>query len=205
MPVTVLMLGAGKSKRFGSAKQLANINGKPLVVHCLEQYLINGKPIKGIDKVHIVLGCYKQQIQTLLPIGVEPLEVDSWDLGMGHSLAEGICQLEDISQTGEKITHILITLADQVAINIGIVNRILLTSSEHPSKIVAAKFKDSIGAPVIFPAAYFKQLKELSGDRGAKRVIQQNLDNVMCLAIPEAALDIDTPEDLLSYKTNRIH
>lgn len=204
MSVIVLMLGAGQSKRFKSAKQLANINGKPLVVHCLEQFLINGKPITGIDEIHLVLGCYKQQIQALLPDSVKPLAVKNWQLGMGHSLAEAICQL------GEKTTHVLIALADQVAINTDIVNRMLLTSSDHPSKIVAAKFKDSflqdnIGAPVIFPAEYFNQLKELSGDRGAKKVIQRNLENVMCLYIPEAALDIDTPEDLLFYKTNRTH
>lgn len=204
MSVTVLMLGAGQSKRFKSAKQLANVNGKPLFSHCLEQYLSDDKPIKGIEKVTIVLGCYKQQLHALLPNGVEPCEVDNWHLGMGHSLAESICKIDT------ETTHVLIALADQIAINTDIVKRMLLTSSEHPSKIVAAKFKNSllqenIGPPVIFPAQYFKQLKELSGDRGAKRVIQRNLENVMCLTIPEAALDIDTPEDLLSYKTNRFH
>jgi molybdenum cofactor cytidylyltransferase len=207
MSVAVVMLAAGQSKRFKNIKQLADVFGKTLVQHCLEQFLPKGQPIKGVNKVNLVLGSNYELIQPIISKAVNIVTVENWHLGMGHSLAEAMIQIDKapINQIDNEPTHVLIALADQVAINIDIVNRMLLTSREHPSKIVAARFKNSIGPPVIFPAAYFKQLKELSGDRGAKRVIQQNLENVMCLAIPEAVLDIDTPEDLLSYKTNNIH
>ena len=66
----------------------------------------------------------------------------------------------------------------------------------HPSYIVAAQYNGVLGAPVIFPKQYFSQLSQLEGDKGAKKLLQQNIRQTISLSIPEAAFDIDTPEDL---------
>jgi CTP:molybdopterin cytidylyltransferase MocA len=53
-----------------------------------------------------------------------------------------------------------------------------------------------VGAPTIFPTQYFSQLSQLKGDKGAKTMLQQYSQQVIGLTMPEAALDVDTPDDL---------
>jgi molybdenum cofactor cytidylyltransferase len=53
-----------------------------------------------------------------------------------------------------------------------------------------------LGAPVIFPKDYFCELSQLTGDKGAKELLQQYPQKIISLAMPAAALDVDTPEDL---------
>ena len=59
----------------------------------------------------------------------------------------------------------------------------------------ASAYADTLGVPAIFPRQYFPQILQLGGDRGAKAVIEANAANVTAVAIPEAAMDIDTQAD----------
>jgi CTP:molybdopterin cytidylyltransferase MocA len=52
--------------------------------------------------------------------------------------------------------------------------------------------------PAIFPRSRFAELAELRGDMGARMLLQRNPDRVVRVPMDSAALDIDTPEDLLS-------
>jgi molybdenum cofactor cytidylyltransferase len=40
------------------------------------------------------------------------------------------------------------------------------------------------------------QLSQLKGDNGAKTILQQASEQVISIDMPEAAFDIDTPEDI---------
>jgi CTP:molybdopterin cytidylyltransferase MocA len=53
----------------------------------------------------------------------------------------------------------------------------------------------------VFPRASFRQLAELRGDIGARMLLQRNPDRVVRVPMDSAALDIDTPEDLLALDT----
>ena len=53
------------------------------------------------------------------------------------------------------------------------------------------------GAPAIFPRWTFGDLLELRGDRGAQMLLRRYSDRVVRVPMPRAAIDIDTPEDLL--------
>jgi molybdenum cofactor cytidylyltransferase len=65
-----------------------------------------------------------------------------------------------------------------------------------PESIVATEFADVAGPPVIFPAEYFDALLSLRGDRGARSIIKDNAEKVIKIPFADAAIDIDTPEDL---------
>ena len=47
-----------------------------------------------------------------------------------------------------------------------------------------------------FPAVYFDELLTLRGDRGARSIIKNHKENVIKIPFADAAIDIDTPEDL---------
>jgi CTP:molybdopterin cytidylyltransferase MocA len=55
-----------------------------------------------------------------------------------------------------------------------------------------------MGVPAIFPRSRFTDLTELRGDVGARALLRRNPDRVVRVPMESAALDIDTPEDLLA-------
>jgi len=65
------------------------------------------------------------------------------------------------------------------------------------TKIIASSYADTVGVPAIFPAQYFPAIQQLQGDTGAKAIIDNNLEHVARVSIPEAEIDIDTQEDLI--------
>jgi molybdenum cofactor cytidylyltransferase len=70
--------------------------------------------------------------------------------------------------------------------------------------MAAALYAGEIGAPAIFPRSAFRDLTELRGDIGAREVLRRNPDRVLRVPMPSAALDIDTPEDLLTLEAQAV-
>jgi molybdenum cofactor cytidylyltransferase len=56
-----------------------------------------------------------------------------------------------------------------------------------------------LGVPAIFPKNYFSELKKMSGDFGARDILNKN-SNVMSLKKQTNFIDIDTEEDLQTFK-----
>ena len=54
-----IILAAGEGRRFGGAKQLAPLNGRPLIEHALEAMLA----VPALDPVVIVLGAHADRIR----------------------------------------------------------------------------------------------------------------------------------------------
>ena len=54
--------------------------------------------------------------------------------------------------------------------------------------------------PAIFPRSAFRDLAELRGDVGARMLLRRSADRVVRVPMPSAALDVDTPEDLLALE-----
>jgi molybdenum cofactor cytidylyltransferase len=192
----LILLAAGQSKRFNGIKQLANINGTPMICHSLAQYKNNGHWLSGISRGYVVLGANAKKIQPVLPVDVDTLVVENWAEGMGGSLAVGLGVISD------QTSHILIGLADQVAISTKDILRLLAASLEHPEKIVTASYAESFGVPAIFPRKYLTQLQALSGDKGARELLNNNQYPVIGVALKDAEIDIDTQSDLRCFKAS---
>jgi CTP:molybdopterin cytidylyltransferase MocA len=62
--------------------------------------------------------------------------------------------------------------------------------------LVAAHYSGTIGAPAIFGSEFFGELKQLTGDHGAGKWLRERLEQVTNVDLDEAAMDIDTPDDL---------
>jgi molybdenum cofactor cytidylyltransferase len=78
----------------------------------------------------------------------------------------------------------------------------VIESRKNPNKIVAAFYNGKLGAPAIFPKAYFAELALLENDKGARNILRANATTIISIDMPEAARDIDTKKDLLSYESN---
>jgi molybdenum cofactor cytidylyltransferase len=64
--------------------------------------------------------------------------------------------------------------------------------------IVVPVFDGKRGHPVLFAARYFTRLCALSGDTGARGILNAHPERVSAVPVddPGTLLDVDTPEDL---------
>jgi molybdenum cofactor cytidylyltransferase len=53
-----------------------------------------------------------------------------------------------------------------------------------------------VGVPAIFPRVCFSELAELRGDHGARLILERNNYRLVRVPMSNAAIDLDTPEDL---------
>jgi molybdenum cofactor cytidylyltransferase len=96
---------------------------------------------------------------------------------------------------------VLLLLADQAAVSADDLKRLAGTWRKQPQYIAAALYAGISGVPAIFPRSAFRQLSELRGDVGARALLRRNTDRLVRVPMPSAAVDVDTPEDLLALET----
>jgi CTP:molybdopterin cytidylyltransferase MocA len=185
--VAAVVLAAGGASRYGSLKQIALLNGIPLV-----RRAALAAASAGLDPVIVVAGKNHEFVEHAL-IGLERTTVivnDKWQSGQASSLRAGL----DAASAAE-CDGALIMLSDQPLIGRGALDRILAGfSAGH--RIVAAAFNKTIGAPVVFGSEFFDDLRKLDGDSGAGKWLRERPSLVTPVQLPEAATDIDTTSDM---------
>ena len=183
-----VLLAAGKSTRFGSPKQLAKVNGTPLILHSLAA--LNQV---AYDK-YIVLGAHKRQVAQQLSDRAERVHIimsENWQDGLSSSIKAAVQALE------ANYSHILFSLADQVCLDHEDFDRLIGESKCNQERIVCAHYLEKNAVPAIFPKHSFSSLMGLSGDTGAKQILAQ--DGVLSIPMMNAQWDIDTPQQLKQF------
>jgi CTP:molybdopterin cytidylyltransferase MocA len=94
-------------------------------------------------------------------------------------------------------------LVDQAAVTAEDLKRLVSAWRRQPEYIAAACYGATTGVPAIFPRSTFSDLRALRGDVGARVLLQRNPDRLVRVPMPSAAIDIDTPEDLLKLGFER--
>ena len=69
-------------------------------------------------------------------------------------------------------------------------------SSKYP---LVPFFKNQMRNPVIFPIHFIKKLKNITGDRGAKKIIIKNKFNKIIFFRSKIFSDIDTIDDIKNF------
>jgi molybdenum cofactor cytidylyltransferase len=182
-----IVLAAGASSRFGSPKQLVRVDGRPLM-HTVVSRAVE---VAGHSTL-VVLGANAADLAPLLGHTPATIVINrDWSEGLASSIRAGVARLPG------SCTGVMLVLADQAAVTAEDLRRLAATWRRQPDYIVAAQYGATLGAPAIFPSSYFRDLAELRGDRGASVLFHRNPDRVVRVPMESAALDIDTPEDLL--------
>lgn len=186
--VGLIILAAGSASRMGKPKQLLSYQGSSLISHAVEIGLNSTcKPVV------VVLGAYLEKIKPKInKFPVQIIENPHWKTGMSSSIRAGITA---IKENNPKLDAVIIALADQPLISSRIFNQLVQSYQQTENIIIAATYGDVIGVPALFSRVLFPELINLRGDRGAKALMRKYKDEVLNISIPEAAIDIDTPED----------
>ena len=183
----IIVLAAGGATRFGAPKQLARLDGQPL----LRLALSRAQEVGG-QAVSVVLGAHAARIAPMLAHSSASVIVNrGWQEGIASSIRAG---LERVSPA---CRGALLMLADQVHVSTVELNRLVSLWRRQPLYAVAAHYRGTSGVPAIFPRSAFAELLALRGDRGAQGWLRAHPDRVLRQAMPSAAFDIDTPADLL--------
>ena len=77
-----IVLAAGEGKRFGGCKQVARLDGRPLLEHAVRAML----SVPAIDPVVVVLGAHADEIRAAVDLsGADVVVCDAWADGQSAS------------------------------------------------------------------------------------------------------------------------
>lgn len=190
--ISILILAAGASSRMrGADKLLEPVAGMPLLRRIATVALGTELP------VYVTLDQAREaRVAALKDLALCRVMIEDAGDGMGASLRAGISAIPPDHAA-------LILLADMPeidALDMAAMITAYRQSPRHIHRAVAADGRP--GHPVVFPPWARVALLDLSGDSGAKSVLQAHKDDIRLVALPEghATTDLDTPEDWAKWR-----
>ena len=185
-----ILLAAGASRRFGADKLTQLLpDGDLVAVRACRNLLA------GTDRVLAVVRPGSEELTALLQAeGAEVRICAEAGQGMGTSLVFGIRACPDAAGW-------LIALADMPWIKPATIRK-LADALRSGAAIAAPCWQGRRGHPVGFSPIFGPELAALSGDEGAKKVIQKHPEQLRLIDCDDAGVlqDIDKPEDLKLLK-----
>jgi molybdenum cofactor cytidylyltransferase len=168
-------------------KLLMTWRGKPLVAHVVDQLLAS-----SIAHVVVVTGYEQDKLRGALA-GRPVIYVDNprFAWGLSTSLIAGI------DAVPADADGVLVALGDMPRIETDVINRLIAAFNPAEGRSICLPvFDGKWGNPVLWARSYLDQMATLSGDAGAKSLLQSNLNAICEVAVADDAVlvDIDTPE-----------
>jgi CTP:molybdopterin cytidylyltransferase MocA len=178
-----LILAAGEGSRFGArSKLLAELDGRPLLEHAVAAQ----SGVAELERIVVVLGSRAQEILAAVDLGrAEPVVTERWSEGQSMSLRAGLARV--FGEWGAE--RAIVTLGDQPLISVDVVRRFV---GEPPG--TRAVYAGVPGHPVVLGVSHYRALAAVSGDRGARALLDGGR-RIECGALAPG-LDVDTPADL---------
>ena len=183
-----MILAAGSSSRLGTPKQLLMAGGKPLVARAAEDALgSNAWPVV------VVLGAHADQVRPVLArFPVLAVENPAWTEGMASSIRAGLAALLQFSRS---LDAALVALSDQPAFSTASIAKLVSAQAHTGLGIAAARYGGRNGDPALFLREHFAALAAITGEDGARLLLNSGPGRAAGVDMPELEFDVDTPED----------
>lgn len=179
-----IVLAAGAATRFGGAKQLAMLDGRPLLEHS-----VRAMTAGPVGRVLVVLGAGAEDVLAGIDLhGAEALVCPRWEEGQSASLACGLAELADCEA-------VVVTLGDQPRLSPEAIRRVIAARGTDVAA-VRATYGGAPGHPVLLERQLFKRLRNVSGDHGARNVLLSVRTRVVPCDDLGGGADVDTPSQL---------
>jgi nicotine blue oxidoreductase len=172
----VVVLAAGEGRRFGGAKQLHPIRGRPMLEHVLETVAETGIGLRVV-----VLGARADTILERVDLhGATPIVIADWQQGQAASLRAGLASLP------AEVTEATVVLGDGPNLSPEAVTRVLAAGGGAR----AADYGNGRSHPVVLPRPVWPALPEIGETPG--RALDVLL--VDCRDLPPPGdVDVDLP------------
>jgi molybdenum cofactor cytidylyltransferase len=184
--ISAVLLAAGAARRFGGPKLLEPLGGKPIVRWSAEALLAH------VDELIAVVPPEAEALRAALDglparfvVNPEPHR------GMASSIVAGVRAVDARSDAT------LLALGDEPTIDRATVASVIERFRAGGASIVLPAYDEAPEHPVLFERSTLPELLKLTGDRGARAVIDADPRRVAIVGAqgPRPA-DIDTPADL---------
>jgi len=185
--VVGLLLAAGESRRMrGGNKLLREWGGEPLIRRIAKTALGS-----QLDSLLAVVGHESDAVQKAL----EGLEIEfvlnpKYAQGMGSSLSAGV------ERVRERADAVVILLGDMPRIQSSTIDTVLARWRQGGLCVVHCGSVDSPRPPTLFSRELFADLTALSGDQGARSIIESKRERSGIVTVEPAELsDFDESSD----------
>jgi len=188
MSTGILILAAGAAFRMNRPKMLLPFGSGSILSNILDE-------IRAIKPNHICLvtGYYHKEIVESIDISaLLVVHNEHWREGMASSISKGV---HEMTKKYHSLDSITIVVSDQPHLNRKLLTEMVAVRKKTKKGIIAAQYGKVKGTPVLFDKKYFHQLMGLTGDTGAKSILQDHLSDVAAIDFSLGAIDIDTAED----------
>jgi molybdenum cofactor cytidylyltransferase len=187
--VVAVVLAAGASRRFGSPKLLAPLEGRPLLQHTLDSVAS-----AGLGAVVVVLGDGARAVERAIAWRSERRTVNPRPQdGLSSSLRVGM----DAAAEDPEVDAVLVVLGDQPSLRPDVVRAILAAAEATDRPFVRVRYADDEAPnPVLVRRAAWALVAGLDGDRGLGPLLARRPDLVTEVPVPGRNPDVDTPADL---------
>jgi CTP:molybdopterin cytidylyltransferase MocA len=188
-----VVLAAGGSRRFGSPKQLAELDGVPLLQHAVDAMLA----VPAIDAIRVVLGAHADEVRRAVDFGdAEVVVCEDWSEGMAASLRSGVAALEGFD-------WVVVTLGDQPRVGAEVIAAVVdrARGTRAGTDAVRALYDGAPGHPVALGRDLLERVPQLRGDIGARALLEEAVVRTIEVGRLASAADVDTPEELEALRT----
>ncbi|MEO0997820.1 MAG: nucleotidyltransferase family protein [Pseudomonadota bacterium] len=189
--IAAIVLAAGGGSRLGESKPLAEVGGETL----LERVVGRVTDALGAAPIAVLGSGWPEIVERCR--GRLPYYAinEGWRDGQSTSLATGLRAVPPDCDA------VLIVLVDQPLILAAHYRELIAAARERPDAVIATAFDGVQGVPVVLPRRLFAQANNLDGDTGARPLLAEAGDAVIAVPCAEAAIDIDTPEELARLRS----
>ncbi|HLF41242.1 MAG TPA: nucleotidyltransferase family protein [Acidimicrobiia bacterium] len=191
--VAAVILAAGRGSRFGGdqPKPLARLGRRTMLGHS-----VAAATAAGLRPIVVVVGYRADEVAagagTLAEIVVNP----DWEQGLSGSLRAALAAL----MPNQSVTAAAVALADQPRIG-SQAYRLLVGAHGAGADLAVATYDGRRGHPVLLGRVHWAEAMKLSGDEGARSLLEAHpVLEVPCDGTGDAA-DIDTPDALEALQT----
>ena len=184
----IIILAAGESKRLGSPKQLLSFDGSTLLARVAKTACES-----MTYPVIAVLGAHAEKIRPTLNIpGITVVNNEDWQEGMASSIRKGLTSMMELYP---QVDGILILVCDQPYLNPDLIKVLIDAQRDAGLPAAAASYSGKLGTPALFHKSLFSVLMLLSGDTGARKMLERMRENVVEVDFEMGDVDIDTQAD----------
>ena len=188
-----VVLAAGGASRFGSPKQLAELDGVPLLQHAIDAMLA----VPGIEPVVVVLGAEAERVGAAVDFGdARSVVCEAWAEGMAASLRCGVEAVGDCD-------WVILTLGDQPRVTPQVIAAVMDCADSAPTGTAAvrATYGGAPGHPVALGRAILPHVAALRGDVGARELLGHATVRTFEAGRLCDPTDVDTPQELEALRT----
>jgi molybdenum cofactor cytidylyltransferase len=182
-PVGAVILAAGSSSRFGSAKQLARLDGRTLLEHAVGAALA-----AGLDPVVAVVPSWLTRPASFDGASLRWVANPHPERGISVSLRLGLRAIAD------EVEAAVILLGDQPRLPPSVIRALVAARGDRP--VIATEAGGLLAPPILLEREVFGLAEAAVGDVGLRQILREHPDLVRAVPIERHAPDVDTPGDL---------